>query len=411
MPTASDFDALPSTGFGVLSYRVSAVEAALTTLSLKGVRRGLPPLTWAWGAAYRDHGHDRTLLTLTGAPPSYAGWAFVACLDHEPGGNIVRALPGFEADPKWRTARAACEHCKHRRYRSATYLLRHESGQIKQVGSTCIGDFLGYDRAGDIALAASQLADARGMLDEECLNGGTPSDRSLMGFVADCAYLVRTMGWLSRTADRSGSATADRAWYATCQFPVSEADKREASEAVAWARSLSEADLSAERGDYLHNVSLISRKEYISARDAGLAASLVVAWQRAQARAREAAERAALPASAHVGAVGAKLTWGRPAEVGKRGKPRKGAPTVASAEPVRLDFLTTFETDYGVTTLVKFVDSKGNVLVWFASGNPEVTRADVGSLVTLYGTVKKHDTRESIAQTILTRCDVRKVEA
>jgi hypothetical protein len=399
--------------YDVFSDRVSAVESALSALNLKGVRKGLPSLAWAWGEPVMVRGAWRTPLALTGDPPAYAGWEFVACLEHvrEAGANVVRALPGFAPAPIWRTVSPSCDHCKQRRFRTETYLLRNANGEIYQVGSTCIGDFLGHDRAGQIALAASRLAEVRGMLEDECTNGGASSDRAIVPFVADCAYFVRAVGWLSRSADRTGEATADRVWYATTRTPSTDADRAEAEAAILWASALTEEELSAERGDYLHNLRVIAGKRYLSARDAGLAASLVVAYQRAQARAREAAERAASPASSHVGAIGEKLTWGRAAEVGKRGAPRKGAPTVASLEPVRLDFLTTFETDYGVTTLVKFIDCKGNVLVWFASGQPGVTRADVGTSVTLCGTVKKHATREGVEQTILTRCDVRKVGA
>ena len=54
----------------------------------------------------------------------------------------MRSVPGVELDG-WRPEVSECDHCGTTRRRSATYLVEHEDGSRKQVGSSCMADFLG----------------------------------------------------------------------------------------------------------------------------------------------------------------------------------------------------------------------------------------------------------------------------
>src|SRR6185437_12405361 len=98
------------------------------------------------------------LVDVTGPEPVLEGWRFVAAIDHDPDGNVVRQVPG-DSNPvqvsDWVAAAPDCEHCKLARSRRETYLLVHETGTLIQVGSTCIRDFLG----GVTADAMAKLAE------------------------------------------------------------------------------------------------------------------------------------------------------------------------------------------------------------------------------------------------------------
>ena len=63
--------------------------------------------------------------------------------------------------------------------------------------------------------------------------------------------------------------------------------------------------------------------------------------------------------------------------------------------------VTSWETDYGVTYLYKFVDQSGNVFVWRASRSVEVSDGMI-----IKGTVKEHSEYDGVKQTVLTRCAV-----
>jgi hypothetical protein len=58
------------------------------------------------------------------------------------------------------------------------------------------------------------------------------------------------------------------------------------------------------------------------------------------------------------------------------------------------------EGDYGITTILKFEDSDGNILTWFASGGKSYEK---GGKVNLKATVKAHDEFKGVKQTVITR--------
>ncbi|MBO6266973.1 MAG: hypothetical protein J6M06_01940, partial [Synergistaceae bacterium] len=93
--------------------------------------------------------------------------------------------------------------------------------------------------------------------------------------------------------------------------------------------------------------------------------------------AREAAAQAEAKASEHVGSVGQRIT--------------------VSAATAKL--LTSWEGTYGTTYLYKFTDESGNVFIWYAS-----RPINVADGMTLKGTVKDHNERDGVKQTVLTRC-------
>jgi len=443
--------------FAVLLSKRDSVEAGLVALAKRAARKGLPALTWSWGKAYAstvvaqfpfcwsstgnhypsvpEEGRiveicdgfclaevpaARVDLTLPVELPKYAGWAFVAALQHLDGENIVRTLPGAECPPEYRTRGPACDHCKADRRRNDTYILRHEDGRTIQVGSTCIDDFLGADDAGRLAASASYLALAAGLAEEGCGGFGGSTDRLISEFLPFVAWTVREHGWTSRTRAREvgGQASADFAWRVTTDSKARREAKAEPSTedaalalaAEQWAESLTDAQIAADRGDYLHNLRAACRTGSVTSRTAGIIGSVVVAYQRAIGQERQRAARAARPTlDAYVGTVGAKVTFGLAPKVGKRGQPLKGAPIALDANPVTLDFVTGYETAYGYTTILKFRTAEGATLVWKASGDPGVGREDVGKTYTLAGTIKAHDTYKDQKQTVMTRCDIRPV--
>lgn len=439
--------------FAVLLARKASVEIALAALAKRAARKGLPVLAWTWGrpvtaTEYLSHegacdlpgavlhscGSEgatyavpvtRISLTIEGETPKYAGWSFVATLQHLDGENIVRALPGETLPASYRSRGPVCDHCKAVRRRNDTYVVRHDDGRTMQVGSTCIADFLGSDEAGKIAAQAEILAFARALATDEGFEGfgSSSNDRTLAEYLPIVAWAVRTpgQGWTSRTKAKAegGSATADRAWsYLTdarearkAGVDVSDEDRATALAAEEWADTLSDSTVDAESGDYLHNLRAVARTGLVQSRTAGLAASMVTAYQRAMGRERAKADRAARPSlDAYLGTIGEKVTFGLPAKVTKKGLPAKGAPTVLSADPVTLDFVAGFDTMYGYTTILKFRTSEGASVVWFASST-SIGRADVGKSYTLAGTVKKHDEYKGTKQTTLTRCTVTEIQA
>lgn len=396
--------------FEVLLSRREGVEAALVALSKRAARKGLEAVRWSWGKAFSrkelvphpDYGWEveayavvsRIPLTIEGDAPHYEGWTFLAALQHLEGENIVRSVPGsiYDVPERFRTRGPVCDHCKLARRRNDTYVLRHEDGRIVQVGSTCIGDFLGSADASKIAAAASILAEARGLAEGGCSGAGGGGDRTLAEYLPFVARMIREEGWVSRTVareeNREESATASRAFrFMTddgAKTPLSDDDVAEAAAAEAWAEALTDTEVDAGKGDYLHNLRAVARTGLVTRRTAGIAGSMIVAHQRVVARERERAERVArLKMDAYVGTVGKRETF-----------------------DVVLDFVGGYETQYGYVTLLKFRTSgEGACVVWKAT-NTDLGRADVGKRYQLSGSVKEHSEYRGEKQTVLTRCRV-----
>lgn len=405
----------------VLLERKPEVEAGLEQLNKRAKRKKLPPLTWSWGKPFVQEyneefkrGYFRPVkvevipITLPLETPKYAGWEFAATLQHLGGENIVRAVAGRDEDipRKYRNAGPNCDHCRSSRQRSDTYLLRHEDGRFVQVGSSCLKDFLGSERALAIADRATFLSQVRALLEDEGWSrsggGSRPPILMLSTYLAMVALFIREKGWVSKKMAQESPdpettrATAGRAWDEffrkldrgeTRAEPTPE-DEAMAEQAIAWAENLSDAEVDKPgMGDYLHNVRAIARSGIAEWRTHGIAASMVAAYRRAmgiQERKKEAAAKRAY-LDEWLGTVGEKIT------------------VVA-----KLDFFYRYETQYGVTTLLKFITPEGANVAWRASSSP-VEESDVGKLYKVSGTVKGHDIYKDQKQTFVTRAKVEEV--
>ncbi len=73
-------------------------------------------------------------------------WCLIATLRHRPGRpTAVELAPGAERIDinAWSRSEGWCEHCRTRRTRRTTYLLRRRNGSLVQIGSTCLAQFIG----------------------------------------------------------------------------------------------------------------------------------------------------------------------------------------------------------------------------------------------------------------------------
>jgi hypothetical protein len=389
--------------FDILLSRRAEVEAGLTALAKRFARKGFAPIVFSFGRAFTSVDVVRSVefpdllvegkvaripLTIEGEAPHFAGWSFAAALEHVDGSTIVRTVDGSSVDAYYRTRGPVCDHCKAQRNRSETYILRHADGSTIQIGSTCIDDFLGSDDALSLIARASMLASAFGMGDGACYgeeSGSGSGERTLSAYLPIVAWSVAAQGWVSRTkgqeqgvtptADMTWRYMSDRSLAAKAGVAITSEHEALAAAAEAWAVELSGCELS----DYEHNLGVIARSGLVSSRSAGLAASIVVAYQNYMAKLARIS--ATLP-SHFVGTVGKRETFA-----------------------VRLDFVTGYATQYGYTTVLRFVMADGAILVWKASST-DISRGDVGRSYALAGSVKSHETYNGVPQTMITRCKV-----
>jgi hypothetical protein len=338
------------------------------------------------------------LVTVTGTCPRVNGWLFCATIEHEDAGNILRVVPGFETvlPLQYRTATTACEHCHTQRIRKDTYILQSETSEWKQVGRNCLADFLRCADPSGIAQWAEIMA---GLADEisqyEDDMGGDSGRETYLGLpvlLAQVACCVRNDGWCSRKESRDSyipkTASVDQAmqWFDSKfrqnqtrdkqeQYEPTEADLAQATAAIAWAQELP-ADVT---NDYLWNIRVVSHKEAVKGRDAGLAGSIIVAYQK------------------HLEAeIARKYDRDHPSEYfGTIGKREVFTLTVIGRREI--------ESNWGCTTLVMFRTATGNKAKWFASDGAGFA---LGATLTVKATVKAHEEYNGSKQTQLSRVTI-----
>ncbi len=394
--------------------RGSAIEAGFG-----GGEGGRPTVSTdpkTWGDEAKVVGHERATVVLKGEPPKLNGWTFAAVVDHLSNGTITRYphgklflgdgsrdLPFIALDLKpFRDVDATCDHCETSRQRHETFIVVHENGNTKRVGRNCLADFLGHHNPaaliGHLNLYAKAFALIEGAEEAGFDTGVTYMD--LGGFLAYVAAQIREHGWCSRGKaydEGHHGATADlaaHAYWTKTSSPVlvpTGTDATRAAKALEWARALTEAEIGD--NDYLFNLHAVCTDDYIRPKRGGLAASVIVAAERAFEKAAEKAADAQ-KSNEHVGSVKERLTL-----------------------PLKLVGTREIDGFYGLSILHKFEDAAGNLFIWFATNARIIPEDDgrndrrciaVGETFKLAGTVKGHDDFKGRLQTKLTRVSVPK---
>lgn len=341
------------------------------------------------------------------------GWHFRGTIEHgadDTGApmNLLRAVPGVALPASFRTDPPTCDHCRTNRRRSETFVVEDEAGEMRRVGRQCIADYLGGQTAEHILAVAGFLADAMRILNEE--GGGGRGDRGgewrfgAEEVLAYTAVAVRHFGWVSKKAAYESAdtleATANIVW-GWLTYPlrrhsrdeprppaVEDGDREAAAKTLEWVRAI---PLDTE-SDYLYNLRVVFSRGSVGGREIGLASSALASWRRTLPPAEAAP-------SAYLGKVGDRF-----------GGAAKSKKAPAPPPALRATILRRFEKlgDYGVTTIFTFAataaDGTTGDVVWFASGE-FAAKYDVGAVVTLTGTVKRHepDRRTGRPTTYITR--------
>lgn len=409
--------------FFVPQENAPRLKAKLEKLSRKAVRIGCAAIFCTLAKTFSRPHPDATraaegervvyeALTVQGEPPKLAGWVLAATLEHETNKdgepvNLLRCHGEETLPAKYRTATPDnCDHCHTNRRRNNTYVIRNEAtGEWAQVGRTCLKDFLGlHADPGAVARWATLLLTLEASLlseydEDEGGYGYSERGYDLEKFLAYTVESIRAEGWASRTyaRDHGTLATADMVWYFLTardektrnayRIPEpTEASYQQAKDAIDWVMAQDASD-----NDYYHNLQVIVDIGTVTHRTAGYAASIVASATRAKER---EVRRAVLVAESnnHVGTVGKR-------------------------QDMTLTLLgtNTFDGYYGVTTLHRFADRDGNLVVWWASNAwvvPEDTAGHedckmvVGATYRVKATIKDHGEYRNQKQTKVARVAV-----
>lgn len=401
--------------FLIPEYNVSILAEKLDKLNKRAAKLGVDPVGFTphetieknLGTTANPEWVVFQHVAVRGTSPKLAGWQFAATLEHDESGVIVRRLPALDPSVDLRAFRTAdptnCDQCHTRRRRTDTYVVLHTDGTLKQVGSTCLRDFLGGQSPERIAAWLTFVADLLDDLENtesEFYGGSAPARESTLFYMTHVACMIRINGWTSRgqAYDFGGYATSDaaadnifnQARRATHKGvpqwvdPTPE-DERVAREAIEFVRALDESEL---ENDYVYNLFTSLKGESVAKRQYGIAASAIKFHGKAIETKIKAEKRAE---SEFIGTVGQK----------------KFAVDVTITKVVRIE--DRYSYNGGTKPLYCMIDANGNVVQWFASSDQDGMEPGVKG--TIVGTIKAHDDgtgkygdKNYGKSTVLTRC-------
>ncbi|WP_232546980.1 hypothetical protein [Propioniciclava soli] len=338
--------------------------------------------TSAGGLPVTVHGFD---VTITGDPPRYQGWRFVAAVDAVEGGTILRYPPGSTAEvPNDQIRPGECDHCHTTRARRSTVLVSHDdTGQLLQVGRSCLRDFLGHNTL-PVFLTHDEIANTLGGS-----LAGTPSAWDVHSVLIYAAAAVEAFGWTPASASEHGRVpTRDQVRLALVGGRGADQLRGQLAphlaDAIARAPHLRDDLLNGLKGSsgYEANLVAVLSGAAVDARHLGLAVSAIPAHQRLQEdRRREVARQDAARTVDYAGTVGEKVTL---------------SGVVRTA--LRVDGYT-----YRSPDQVMLVVDCGTAVAKMTTSAAWAYQVKVGDPLTVTGTVKAHTEWNGIKQTVLTR--------
>lgn len=407
---------LKSEVYAIRANLVSRLQDEFAKIAKKANKLGTAmPLLLVLGYFLKNMGKDNhgddvmvnmARVQVSGETPKIAGWAFVAVLQHFQGENgtfqnIIRALPNVELPKNFRHNADYCEHCKQNRYRVNTYVLQNEiTKEYKQVGSSCLVDFLGHDNPHNVAKWLESLLSIVSLCEsyenEETSNGnyghGDARMYKLSRVLELTTGVINVSGWLSKTKayEENKRSTADnvfslflpdvtandRKFRADVESKI---DSTLAENAMTWASELTDDETDS---NYLHTIRTLASMTHIDAKNFGFACSIIAAYEKAQAKLEAQKDK---PISQFIGKEKDKI------------------------KNLTATYKTSFSFagQYGVTFFHIFETLDGNVIKW-STGNA-LFDIEKGDKVSISGSIKKLENYKGVNQTCLTRCNVEKI--
>lgn len=313
-----------------------------------------------------------------------------------------------EINPEDYTDATHCDHCKTKRIRNLTYLVRHKDDHhIEQVGRNCLKDYVGHE--GLLKLEFQDLlVSVFGIGDDDFIFPESYGQRKME--VVDVRTVIATAELIAEVDSWRNNAYWDNPYTGFREVASPGTHRIAASivkgeyksekmldwkwislDALNRIRSLTSEDpiwkkvdeiISEiqdlevpEDNDFLANLSYCSQFKSIPSKKASLIGYAGQFLRNKKEREEREAKKAQMK---FLGTVGERTIF----------------------ENLTCTRINSFDTDYGVSYLHTFEDSEGNVLIWFTN-QEQFKEGQTG--INLKARIKEHKYYRDAPQTVLTR--------
>lgn len=367
----------------ILACFKNLLQEKFDKLNNKADKYGTGQLSFEIIKSFEENGKEKLLIEIDGFSPKIGNYSLVSVIAKLPDGtSIINNVPGEETPVNFRDNDFFCDHCKTNRYRKEVVIVREDDKYI-QLGKNCLVEYLGVN----LEQLVNRFSYVSDLIQEYNNEEYGPREELVISpeyFLRNVSVVCRKIGYVSsnKAYDQGLCSTKQQSWDIT--FPnsfiqkfinekelfVEDQDIELAAKAIEWAKNLKGEN------DYERNILALIKQDYITYKYAGYIASIIPSYQRF---------------------VSAELERSKTQQSEWVGEPKQRLDLA-----VQCTFKKTFESDYGLKTILKF-NSNGNQLTWFASGESEFK---VGENYMIKATVKGHDQYNSVKQTVVNRVKI-----
>lgn len=244
------------------TQNVATLQADIAKLAKKAAKLGCvaPVLTIGktvsvkiGETAYGDIVYAQKVeVEVSGEAPKLNGWSFIGTVESVEGSTILRSVPGHQIPEQYRDADPCnCDHCKINRRRNSTFIVQSEAGEFKQVGRSCLCDFLGHANPEHVAAYAQHLVelDISDYDEDEKASYGASTHHAYntAGVVAAAIRAIKLFGYRKTEFENNTRDAVSMHLFGkneSSRLPVEQEDRDQAVQAIEWMRQLSGSEFS-----------------------------------------------------------------------------------------------------------------------------------------------------------------------
>ena len=370
--------------YTIPEWKRSDIEKKIERYLKKATKYG-SPLAFSLGKPYAksvktNTGNNVTIevfdLTINSEEIKKNGYTLVGMIEHLTGGNIVTPF-NTALNSDWSHAKPYCEHCGVKRFRRYTFIVRDDkTGEEHQIGSDCLKDYSGIDpqelgyRNEFIQFVEDEDTDHYDFDDVSSY----PKAYDPIKVLAVAIRVLKKQGYVKSGNPNSNK---ERIFFEIDNYPTAD-EMKEAQKMATDIQNMNEKDA---KFFLLDDTKVLLDSEYCKSSHFGYLAYAPVAYEKYKKELEKRAKKEAeldfqRTSSEYVGTVGERIV----------------------IDIAELNLVTSWETEYGYTYLYKFIDTNGNVYIWFASRTISEKTSKIKA------TVKDHTERDGVKQTVVTRC-------
>ena len=296
------------------------------------------------------------------------GYEFIAVVDHNE--NLIHSfVEGVDVE-RFRT-RAVCDHCKTKRNRSKTVILR-KGEELFQIGTKCLSDFFQKD-VNDFVKAMELFSSNHAMSNDpsDYFYGGSSHAHCMVELKTILKFAVASVhkyGYVPTSEPNSTRQVVTESIFGgNLRVSYTKEDEEEAVKILKWMKTIP-MNVSC----FLSNLRQIADNGFASPKNFGYVCYAVVEYQKELAKKVETKN-----CSEYFGNIGEKVT-------------------------LEVVLANKHETQsyYGYMCYHTFKDSEGHTFVWMTSSRPAMK---VGNTYKIKASIKEHSEYKGEKQTFITR--------